>query len=1001
MPVAYRHIRTASWTPSTAEASVVRPYRAMPFPETWRDTVLELCNAGRRPGTEPWRTAPTRSLEQVLQAFAPDVLVMPRRPGPPSGEPPFWLYAAGEDSDPLPQKVLVPLVHRWLGDLCPDPAQAGALREARIRLAAAPPHWESVERELLSGGATRGGTFVPGDHQFTLTTDWLARRILALEPYEHAAGTLRFRAMPRGPRDRGAELVSEPMSFSPGRPAGTWWYSICLNITLQTVPFDPLPRFHLHWFVRRWATRLAKSTERVHLPWGSRTTVLLRPRVPVLPGVPRSSRFAVAQLERVRDRETGRSSMEWAHGGPARLLAGIPLGEGLPEPDLLLSAPEELLREDMRAALVHRTAMGGHAVKPGLMPNQCSMLTEWAEQALPDELRRTPALTHTTIGATRPVNAPPTVTGADKLAEADRKALERRRALAFALASGGPGEDPPVFEARLIWQTETMRETVVEALVERLGLPPSQDSRPAAEFDGARSTTPVVLTWRTPELVVRLSCHRPVGSEHGGGGTPVAFAGPLDVPEGRVAPTAHTHAVERRRGEVTRWLGAPPPGAAPRLALVEIDHPEDFPGPRHDPKFALRLGFADSGFVTQFLLVPRKAKGRDTERNRDHRALMAWEDGFRQLGARVHPEAKPLPGVPEGLRFAAVWMVRKNRTDKNRWAVDVPVAVLVTPAGDGSGRAAIEGWDPDADAGAGAWVPYPAMLLRLARMAEVGPRLPSARAPEGDGTAAAPRPGRYAAREEQRRRAEEWLQRMRATLRRQPTLLMVDAQNARSHWTWLQDGRTEPDRIRDGHAEARRLPPELRLLRTRSHGDRETPQWWGMHPQGGVNGMPSHVWIPEGDETGRVFYSTTPKPVQFKSSAVEADKLAPRPIRMGPRKGQSTIDTGEVGWRPSLLELAVLGCHEDEGDDPQALALTAHLLRQPPDYPEALGLPFPLHLAGLGQQYVLPTEAREDHDREAAAEDDPVAFPAAGLAEENDNQADGEEQEGQLSLFPA
>ncbi|MGV9249474.1 RNaseH domain-containing protein [Streptomyces sp. NPDC003710] len=54
------------------------------------------------------------------------------------------------------------------------------------------------------------------------------------------------------------------------------------------------------------------------------------------------------------------------------------------------------------------------------------------------------------------------------------------------------------------------------------------------------------------------------------------------------------------------------------------------------------------------------------------------------------------------------------------------------------------------------------------------------------------------------------------------------------------------------------------------------------------------------------------------------------------------------------MEIAVLGCHEDDDsaapvlekpDDPEALALAMHQLRQAPDYAAALSLPPPLHLA--------------------------------------------------------
>ncbi|MFD7052709.1 pPIWI_RE module domain-containing protein [Streptomyces mirabilis] len=1012
MPVNYQNVCTASWLPGGWDASVIGRYRALAFPEQWRDCVLELCNAGRDEDAEPWRTAPTRALEQAIQAYAPDVLVMPRPFGARTeGDPARWLYADADIPDPLPPEVLATLIAHWLRDLRPEPEHRGLLRQTRAELAAHTPQWEAVERELVACDRTDGGTAAPGGHQFTLTPDWLARRILDLGPYPFEGGSLHFRAMPRGPRDKGAELVSQPLAHDAGGSKGVWWFSIILNITLQTVPFDPLPRYHLHWSIRRWATRVSPAGGRLRLPYGSRTSVLLRPRVPVLPGVPLSERFAVAQLERYRDRDTGTFSDRWAHGGPARLLGGVVLGEQLPGAEDLLTDPEKWLADGARAGIVFRTAMGRHEVGPGLMPDQVSRLTEWAGQAVPGELRTAPP--HQRVGLTgkRPLNAPPTnVKPDEKEAEEARRTSERRRATALAVSAyGGPVDGGrPVLELQLVWQNAGMRQTAITALVELLGLPGPVDADAAAIAAGtgetahrdARADRPVALKWSTPELVVRLNCFRPVHRR--ADGSTVALTDGLELPAGgRRTEAVVSASLHSRRKETADWLRAiegreSERSTPPALALVEIDRPEDFASTDHDSKFALRLGFADAGLVSQFLAVPKKVKGYNTVGNQHHRARMAWDDGLRQLGARVYPELGIDSGLPDGLRHAAVWMVRRNRTSRNRWATDVPVGVLVTPEGGGMSR--IQGWDPDADDGVGAWVPYPTMLIRLTRLAEVRPPLPAPRT----GEQILRRRSWHSDRAEQRRRAEEWLQRIRASLRHEPTLLLVEAQNARSHWTWLQDGRTESDRMRDGEADSRRLDPDLRLIRVRTGRGRETPQWWGVNPGDGANGIAAGLWRPAGSEPdGRVFHSANSKPVQFKSSAVEADKLAPRPIRMGKRKGELTIDTGMVGWTPDLLEISVLGCHPEAGDDPQALASAVHLLRQPPDYPEALSLPLPLHLAGLGQDYVLPHRAAAETPSDApevmdpVADSDPVNSVAAGLEEETD----AVETADQLTLF--
>ncbi|MFF7594624.1 RNAseH domain-containing protein [Streptomyces mirabilis] len=315
--------------------------------------------------------------------------------------------------------------------------------------------------------------------------------------------------------------------------------------------------------------------------------------------------------------------------------------------------------------------------------------------------------------------------------------------------------------------------------------------------------------------------------------------------------------------------------------------------------------------------------------------------------------------------------------------------MLVTPEVSGQGLARVEGWDDEARA----WEPYPVMLLRLTKRAEV-PATGTLPAPHG-GDGPVSRPSWWADMAEQRRAAEEWIQRVRRSLRGTPTMLLAHGQNMRSHWTWLQDSKVVADKFRDGHAPARRLDPDLRLVRVRTSRGRETAQWWGVNPDG-ANGLAAHLWTNPntGPETACVFWSTTPKARTFKLS-VAADKLAPRVNT----KGKLTVDTDKAAWNPGLVELTVLGCHTEDGDSPEALALAAHQLRQAPDVPDALSLPLPLHLAGLAQEYVLPTRAEEDEtpSADAAADADPDAGAAPGLAKEPEPQ---DEQE-QLSLFDA
>ncbi|MFD9975913.1 pPIWI_RE module domain-containing protein [Streptomyces sp. NPDC059017] len=955
----YDSIRTAAARPVSAEASVVERYRALPFPEEWTGALLALCNADP---DKPRKSVPTFRMEQVVQALAPDILVRPRPNQTQGGGRDFWFYAPEDVPDPLPDTALRGLLGAWLKDLRPEPRFRALLSETRSALLERPPRWqEGVPVELLRHEQpTHGGTAAPDGRQFQLTTDWLARRILALDPYDFGAGRLHFRAMPRGPKDKGAELVSQALEFDGDR--GSEWYSVVLNVTLQTVPFDPLPRFHIHSHIRRYATRVSAKTGRLYLPFGRRTTVLLRPRVPWLPGAPASDRFAVARLA------WSRGGYDWVGGGPAGMLRGMSLTESFPDAEAVLTDPAGWLADGMRAAVLYSTAMGSHTVGAGLMTDQRSKIVEWALQALPEQLQPVPALVRTRLSGSTPGNPRRESSKEPAKAEEERRRAEaRRNGTAFALRhlpqTLAPGE-LPLLEARLLWQTPVMRDTAIAALITHLGLK-GDGSAPASEaaYDGA-----VVLEWQSPELTVRLRCRRLTRS----------LGQDLALPEGsRHSREAVTTAIRDRRRETAAFLaeeGFSSP--VPTLALVEIDRAKDFTSADHDAKFALRLGCADAGVVTQFMAVPKKAKGYNSEKNKEFRAAKAWDDGLRQLGVRVHPEHSLGERLPEGMRYAAVWMVRRNRRSRTRWAGYVPVAVLVTPDPSAEGLARVEGWDNEARR----WVPYPTMLLRLTRQAEV----PTGTVPvpcEGDAPVA--RLSWWADMKEQRQATEEWLQRVRRTLRGTPTLLLAHGQNMRSHWTWLQDGNVVADKFRDGHAPSRRLDPDLRLVRVRTARNRETAQWWAVNPDG-ANGLAAHLWTdPTADaESARVFWSTTPKARTFKLS-VAADKLASRVNT----KGKVTIDTDKAAWNPGLVELAVLGCHPDDGDVPEALALAVHQLRQAPDLPDALSLPLPLHLAGLAQEYVLPTrndDGDEPADSTADADPDTAAAPGVETAPEEE-----------------
>jgi hypothetical protein len=939
----------------------------------------------------------------VLQTLAPDVIVRPRprtpgepgvKPGPEAGRDigpdsgqDFWMYVPASAADPLPETAMRQLLDAWLRTLGPKEVQQDPASGFRSQLLATSaelkrslPAWQSVTGvDLLTTPVTRGGTAAPVSRQYQLAPDALARAVLALDPYPFEGGKLRFRALPRGPKDQGAELMSQPISRTVGRKE--WWFSVVLTISLQTTPFDPKPRLHLHWHVRRWATHPRADTKRLDLPYRGATTAYLRPVVPWLPGAPPTERYALAQLRRDRAAD----SFVWSENDTAGILRGLSLTGDFPAPEQLLTEPVSWIGEGrgVRAAVVHSTRMGAHGIGPGFMPNQRAELTEWAEQALPAGVVRVPDLVRGRgkgIGA--PANRRPKLrTDQEKKAELLRETRSRRVALAAQSRitdrhSGQGGDGPPEVEARLLWQSPEVRKEAVAQFAAVLGLDGDGGTAAASvtdqDFDEAVPGAPVVLEWRTAELTVRLRC-LPLA---GGLGDRL-----VPDPAAKSRGAAVAVALGERRRALSAWLsadGADP--AAPSLALVEIAHRSTF-RPGTDPKFAVRLGSADAGLLTQFVVTPSGDRRIANEETLTHRTANAWLDGLRQLGVRVLPEHTLGEDLPGGLQYAAVWMVKRRKDGPTRLPKHLPVAVLMTPLADGEGLAAVRGWDDST----GEWVSYPRFLLGLVKQAEIGPDMFTVFEPDAETSGGVLSSGarRVTANQlrsnlaQQRRETAAFLQRVLHSLRGTPTALIAHAQNSRMHWPWLQDGQTVRDLIRTGHAPAARLDDELRLVRVRGRAGRETAQWWGLAESGKAHGQPAGFWKRDACRNShhegevpvseRVFYSVTERPrTQPVSPAL--DRLATRVSAAGNVVSQA----GTSAWNPTLVEIAVLGCHSgidqsvpERPDDAEALALAVHQLRQAPDYDAALALPLPLHLAALAQAYVLPTLSEGDQQVEA------------------------------------
>lgn len=348
-----------------------------------------------------------------------------------------------------------------------------------------------------------------------------------------------------------------------------------------------------------------------------------------------------------------------------------------------------------------------------------------------------------------------------------------------------------------------------------------------------------------------------------------------------------------------------PPLQVTGAALVELGAASDFAAGT-DPKDALRRGLALSGRVSQFvntLDVPDE----ETLDPHEHRLTNAWRDTLRQLGVVT-------VDLPRNVNALAFWLVTQTRrTAKTGYPQQLPVAIWVTP--EGSVRALAPGMKVP--------LAYRDFLLHVASRESFG----------------------YGRRDDVVRFIEEVLRR-EVTDTSKPTLMLTEAQNLTKAWSFLQNGRLAADSIGFGAVMDRISSfPGLRHVRACVGDGLRTPDCFGEADN--AQGVAKGLWKLGGN--GRVFASTSSKPVTAKTALVSASKFGPWRGKKGKQASRPNAST----WSPTLLELTVAGIQE--GDDPTEWAAAAHQLRfVASHFDDALLLPLPLHLARTIEEYLIP-----------------------------------------------
>jgi len=957
----YNEIRTAAFAPVPGAQPFTGLYHALAFPRHWRQAILDLYRHGKN-NPDKYKQVPIRSLNAAIHAIAPDLVSVAKNATVDDDLP--WLYTMSE----YPASILKRLTASWLYTLQPSPEAYPLLRDTIAMMDVDSLDWDLMSVDLTEQVLTPGGTADPARHLYQLLPDVLAARIETLPPYEYCGHQVTFRQVAALTADSrgagGAELMSwPPLEYTPkprkkGQAPRTWHYSGTIKVTLQTVPFSPVPRIHLATGIRRWVRGEVWPAD------GDTVSVYLLAQGPWLAGAGESARFATARLK-VRHDKNKEVSAAWATGGPEGILSRLEVAREFPEPEALARDAESWLRQrdGVIAAVTHHPAMGYHGTGTGLMPSERQRLTEWAAQALEPEFKPVPDLRRCTAWKANPkallkgrVPVPKEKKDKDAAAEALAEnavaramaqaanaeiditnAHQRRQHLARTVGSNR------VFSVHLLWQTTKVRDELITAAERSLGLAGHR----VTAADGVRA-------WQTPELEVRIYA-RELGAGLGG---PLrrsfdGQSGDRTVPrKGRETQLA----IEDRRRAVHQLLVGLEEES--RVVLVELKGKDDFKPPWTDPKFAIRLGCADAGRVSQFITPEKTATAADAgtdagvpdednedESDLEHRAAAAWGDALRQAGMSLVPRhTVGRDAIPEELNQLAFWIVRRNADGPTWNSQFTPIAVLLRP-----GQDVIMGRMP----GMQGWIPYPDLLKKLTGKVRSSDL-------------------KYA--DQQKAENARFIRQVLYTLRGEPTLVLTHAQNERSSWDWLKNTHLVADKVQIGDGPVQGLSlqgRQLRLIRVRDSDRGETPQWWAPETEE-LAGISKGLWEQPGvDDANRIFYSTSEKGSSHTKKQRDDTKITPHisektSKQTGEKASRQVINAGRNAWNPALLEIAVMGCAA--GDQPAAWAMYTHQQRFPDDYRDALALPLALHLAKLATEYALPhelTEGSEDAEGKA------------------------------------
>ena len=888
----YEELRTLAFRLADTVKTLPFSFYQLHFPEEWKRVLRDLQAEATGRNSDSARL-PMTTLNVALRALVPDLIYIaydadkavqnPQSPRP-------WLYSETE----IDPEALIIILHSWIRvafSKAPIESRLAALAHIRAQDLV----WKKEPIDLAQWTVRENGTAAPTRGEAFLLLPHLVAAKLSQPGVSLAYGAeqLRFRRAPLSSGKQGAELVSwPPIAYE--RAKKRWYYSIFIIFTVQTVPFQPFPVINCEVGVRRWAGPPIKELRR------GNTSVYLLTSVPWIRGLRYSPCFSVVPLETsysvaqdTLKQKTYARKLQWGNS-LTELIRDIRLQAHIPEPEALIANPEAFLnregKQTVTAAVVYRNGMTpDHGAKPGLMPGDRRDLAEKIAQFVLPTLLFTDA----------PKKVPYVFNKITNPIFTKEAFADRRRHIAQAVGD--------ILTLEIWHQPDGIENILVRTICDELSLvPPDTD----ANFH----------TWVTKELTVTLQQHS-LG----------ALGEPLDIENAKGRRRERLHAgITQRIRDVEKQL-ATVPSLGAHAAFIELADAQGFKGDS-DPKYALRLGFASCGRVTQFITPPG-----DERDDVDNRARQAFLDLLRQLGVCLQlPQTLPLPKVakhtgnrvdqvqpqePGRIHYAAVWSIRQNasgsHTRKQQW---LPVLVHISP--EGQMRAISPGMSE--------WEPYSRALQAIARQQIKG--------------------GYPSTLQQMLAFIKEKIEEDIAPLRE--TLILCHAQNIRAIWPWTGNNHITHEGIAFGGASQSAITlPGLHIVRIRG-GDAETPEYYA---QNGTKVGFTRRLFRMGDQ---VFASTQSNPPQFKIR---------RSLSKAPLSSEIAQAVATPAWNPGLYELTVIT--DSRYGAWQWAALTHELRQASLHYAEATSLPFPLHLAKGIEEYSAPLSEQPGEDIEEKVEE--------------------------------